>query len=91
MLPETQALIDEAEIRSGNPVHVIVDRDLAVSATIRMAGHAPASRRLWIFATNPPFKKVMTQIGEHATARVCLQVLPSKAWCRRGARPAVAN
>lgn len=39
MLPETQALIDEAEIRSGNPVHVIVDRDLAVSATIRMARH----------------------------------------------------
>ena len=39
VLPETQALIDEAEIRSGNPVHVVVDPDLVVSATIRIARH----------------------------------------------------
>ncbi len=43
MLPETHALIDSAERRTGRPVHVLVDPDLPTSASIQIARHgAPA-------------------------------------------------
>lgn len=48
MLPETKVLLDQTLARTGKPVHVVMDRDLPVSATIRIARHGAQQHLLHV-------------------------------------------
>lgn len=39
MLPETQSLVDQAGIRAGKPIHVLMDQNSDVSASVQLARH----------------------------------------------------
>jgi hypothetical protein len=46
MLPATRELIDEAAAHTGRPIHVLMDAELEVSASIQIARHGAAQHML---------------------------------------------